>query len=497
VELSDLHTMSRRRVMQLGGLSAGAVLIGSALGRGAHADPMDPGGDGASDGDPHFTSRFDHSRSTAQAAGETSYNGWPIGTPASSIGVVSYYAPGTSILIPVKSGDVATVMMYVAGRFNAEVEGLRAGQVWGYDYRRNVNNPSVWSNHASGTAMDLNAVLHPNGAKNTFNQAQVAAIRRILAFCGEVIYWGGDYRGTTDEMHFEIDVPPGDFRLSALAARIRGGPTQPGCSSASFHDGRYDYFGVGGGGYIYQSGSYDGTNFSGWTAPVGAGFKSTIALTIHDGRYDLFGIGTDGGAYHISWDRGWAPGFSALGGRFQGGLAATYHEGRHDVFGTGTDGYIYQCGSYDGNSFSAWEQPVGGGFKSTPAVTYHGGQYDVFAMGTDNAFYRMSWNRGWQPRVKYSGRAMSAGLSATYHDGRYDVFGVGTDGVLYQNISEDGVKYSGWGAPVGRGFRSTPAAIYHNGRYDLFLQGANAVMNHVYWAGGWSPVSSVGGLFLP
>ena len=92
---------------------------------------------------------------------------------------------------------------------------------------------------------------------------------------------------------------------------------------------------------------------------------------------------------------------------------------------------------------------------------------------------------------------MSAGLSATYHDGRYDVFGVGTDGVLYQNISEDGVKYSGWGAPVGRGFRSTPAAIYHNGRYDLFLQGANAVMNHVYWAGGWSPVSSIGGLFLP
>ena len=175
--------------------------------------------------DPHFVGRLGAARTLAADAGETSYNGWPVGTPASAIGVANYTVPGTSVVLPVKSGDVATVLMYVAGRFNREVEALRSGQCWGYDYRKNVNNPSVWSNHASGTAIDLNAVLHPNGAKNTFNSGQVAAIRNILAYTGDVIYWGGDYSGTTDEMHFEIDVPPGDSDLPALVAKIQsGGP---------------------------------------------------------------------------------------------------------------------------------------------------------------------------------------------------------------------------------------------------------------------------------
>jgi hypothetical protein len=214
--------------MQLGTATLGTALLGGVLPMPTYADSTGAGEDGAPAGDPRFKQKFDASSSgasggmTTLAAAETSYNGWPVGTPGSSIGIVSYYAPNTSILIPVKSGDVATVLMYVAGRFNSEVEALRAGQVWGYDYRKNVNNPSVWSNHASGTAIDLNSALHPNGAKNTFSGAKVAVIRNILAFCGDVIYWGGDYSGTTDEMHFEIDVAPGDPRLPALVARIRG-----------------------------------------------------------------------------------------------------------------------------------------------------------------------------------------------------------------------------------------------------------------------------------
>lgn len=230
MEKEDCSGISRRLVMQLGTASLGAAVLGAALPMSAYADSSGAGEDGAPAGDARFKQKFDASTSnstsragvTALAAVETSYNGWPVGTPMSSIGVVSYYAPNTTILIPVKSGDVATVLLYVAGRFNAEVEALRAGQVWGYDYRKNVNNPSVWSNHASGTAIDLNSARHPNGAKNTFSAPQVAAIRKILAFCGDVIYWGGDYSGTTDEMHFEIDVAPGDSRLPALVSRIRG-----------------------------------------------------------------------------------------------------------------------------------------------------------------------------------------------------------------------------------------------------------------------------------
>ena len=151
-----------------------------------------------------------------------------MGTPGSVIGVQSYTVPGTSIVLQVRSGDVATVLIYIAQRFNAEVETLLRGQCGGYDYRPNVNNPSVWSNHASGTAIDLNSAVHPNGSPNTFTAAETAAVRDILAYCGSVVYWGQDYRGTVDGMHFEINVPPGDFRLTALAQRISSGSAETG-----------------------------------------------------------------------------------------------------------------------------------------------------------------------------------------------------------------------------------------------------------------------------
>ena len=64
-------------------------------------------------------------------AGSTSYNGWPIGTPASAIGVQNFVVPGTTVTLPIKSGDVATVLMYVAQRFNAEVETLSGRAVLG------------------------------------------------------------------------------------------------------------------------------------------------------------------------------------------------------------------------------------------------------------------------------------------------------------------------------------------------------------------------------
>jgi hypothetical protein len=146
-----------------------------------------------------------------------------VGTPASAINVQNFVVPGTNVTLPIKAGDVATVLLYVAKRFNAEVETLDRSQCWGYDYRANVNNPSVWSNHASGTAIDLNAVKHPNGARATFTAAQTAAVRRILTFCGKVVYWGQDYTGTVDGMHFEINVSPSDPSLAQLAARIRAG----------------------------------------------------------------------------------------------------------------------------------------------------------------------------------------------------------------------------------------------------------------------------------
>jgi len=219
---------SRRRVLQACAMVVGVGMLGL-HGSIVPALADDPGTGAGADGAPAppGTPRMG---TLALPAGGTSYNGWPVGTPASAIGVQNFVLPGTSVTLPIKAGDVATVLLYVARRFNSEVETLEGWQCWGYDYRANVNNPGVWSNHASGTAIDLNAVKHPNGATATFTAVQTAAVRRILAFCGKVVYWGQDYTGTVDGMHFEIDVPPGDPALAKLVARIRsGGVTPIGC----------------------------------------------------------------------------------------------------------------------------------------------------------------------------------------------------------------------------------------------------------------------------
>ena len=207
----------------------------------------------------------------AEAVGaDTSYNGWTVGTPASAIGVVTHAVPGSTATLAVRSGDVATVLIYFAGRFNAEVEALIPSQCGGYEYRRNVNNPSVWSNHASGTAIDLNWDEHPNGSKGTFDSGQVSAIRNILAYTGDVVYWGGDYSGTTDEMHFEINVPPGDSRLTSLAAGIRAGSVQP--------DRRVAFRAVNGASVVAEN--------------AGNGFLWSNRSAIGDWeRFDLFNVG--------------------------------------------------------------------------------------------------------------------------------------------------------------------------------------------------------------
>jgi hypothetical protein len=217
---------SRRHLLQGCAVAVGAGLLGLHGDVFALADDPGAGGDGAPPppGTPNISP-------LAGPSGGTSYNGWPVGSPGSVIGVQNFVVSGTSVVLPIKSGDVATVLRYVAQRFNAEVETLEGWQCWGYDYRANVNNPGVWSNHASGTAIDLNAVKHPNGATATFTAAQTAAVRLILASCGAVVYWGQDYRGVVDGMHFEIDVPPGDPALPQLAASIRagGGVVPIGC----------------------------------------------------------------------------------------------------------------------------------------------------------------------------------------------------------------------------------------------------------------------------
>ena len=149
----------------------------------------------------------------------TSYNGWPASTDKASIGVDKNFAVH-DVAFPggVKAGDVAVVLAYVMEQFHLRVEPLVAGWCWGYNYRQNRNADNL-SCHSSATAVDANAPRHPNGKRGTFNPVQVGEIRLILHEVSPAVKWGGDFRGTPDEMHFEI---AGNAAVvKAVADRIR------------------------------------------------------------------------------------------------------------------------------------------------------------------------------------------------------------------------------------------------------------------------------------
>ena len=159
----------------------------------------------------------------AQAA--TSQNGWPAGS-SSTVPLATLAVGAATFPAGVRRGDVHVVLGYVARRFNSEVEGLVKGWCWGHSYRP-ISGSTTLSNHSSGTAIDLNAPRHPLGRSGTFTATQRSHIRSILNSCNGVVRWGGDYSGRKDEMHFEINVRPGDARLAALAQRIGGGGGTP------------------------------------------------------------------------------------------------------------------------------------------------------------------------------------------------------------------------------------------------------------------------------
>lgn len=165
----------------------------------------------------------------------TSQNGWTVLTSAPPAVTV----PGTDVRLPVRPGDVATVLIEVARRFHSEVERITGGvrDDWGWAYRPVSGQSSGFSNHASGTAIDLNATQHPRGVHNTYTAAEKAAVRRILAATRddrigrEVVRWGEDYTTTIDGMHFEINADAA--AVARVATRIRQGSSEDDDMKAS------------------------------------------------------------------------------------------------------------------------------------------------------------------------------------------------------------------------------------------------------------------------
>ena len=140
-----------------------------------------------------------------------SENGWPVIESQSSKDLVVARVPGTGHPgIPLRvQKDCAAILAYVAGRVHAEVSDLKLGNKpgvqddGGYNYRK-IDGSATLSNHASGTAIDLNWSRFPM-FKKKMNKKERTAAEAIASDLSEVIRWGGNYSATRiDEMHWEI-----------------------------------------------------------------------------------------------------------------------------------------------------------------------------------------------------------------------------------------------------------------------------------------------------
>lgn len=136
-----------------------------------------------------------------------SHNGWTASKDPSEIDIISVSIPGCSVKVRCTKA-VAPLIAGFCKEFNELIEPIDGGQLddWGYAFRMVRGSTETLSNHASGTAIDLNATKHPLGKIGTFPTEKVPMIRALAKKYG--LAWGGDYRNRKDEMHFEINLTP-------------------------------------------------------------------------------------------------------------------------------------------------------------------------------------------------------------------------------------------------------------------------------------------------
>jgi hypothetical protein len=132
-----------------------------------------------------------------------SSNGWPASKDPAEIGIKSFKVPGTNLKIRCAE-KVAPLLIGLAAEFHETIEPIDKGTLddWGYAFRMIRGSTDSLSNHSSGTAIDINANLHPLGRENTFSPENAAKCIALAKKYG--CKWGGTYRNRKDEMHFEI-----------------------------------------------------------------------------------------------------------------------------------------------------------------------------------------------------------------------------------------------------------------------------------------------------
>jgi len=146
-----------------------------------------------------------------------SLNGWVV--PPKHL--VTKKVPGADRRLTLAE-DAAPLLLAVAADYNKSVRRIDIGPTdeGGYNNRDANGAPGRKSNHASGSAIDLNwsqeGAQNSNWGKKFFSQVKTkAAIAVMKQRYGKWIQWGGDWRAQ-DFMHWEIK--PGVTPIMVKAA---------------------------------------------------------------------------------------------------------------------------------------------------------------------------------------------------------------------------------------------------------------------------------------
>ena len=190
--------VSRRRALAGGAGVFGGALLGT---RGAAAQP---------------TPVVASAPAAREWTAAHTQNGWPVVPEVAPI-----WVQGSGLAVPVLAGDVAAVLLHCVRRYCYRAGGRwHDGDLRGHTTDR-VVDAEYESNHLSGTAIAIRPSCYPLGIGGGLFGHELAVIRDVLAECEGVVRWGGDLR-PVKESHFQIDVPPGDPRLGAVAEKLRG-----------------------------------------------------------------------------------------------------------------------------------------------------------------------------------------------------------------------------------------------------------------------------------
>lgn len=175
---------------------------------------------------------------------DTTQNGYPIDPPRRDFTI-----PGTSKTVSLISSDDALILMYILGRWHAEVEDITGSDTAGYDARPIGGLGGTTSNHRSGTAVDIlsastyPAWTDPDAAPATSGEisspgdgdaspaagtlrtpmtkaVKVALIRSFFAAVGGMARWGYDWG---DEQHIELTLAASGGGAAAIVAQIKAG----------------------------------------------------------------------------------------------------------------------------------------------------------------------------------------------------------------------------------------------------------------------------------